>query len=298
VHTDRSFGAELTPAQVSAAAREFGLDFIAITEHNTTDTYGAFEDAGLLVVPGQEMTTPTGHWLALRPAPGEVTDWRYGVRDSAIAEHLAQVHRDGGLCVAAHPHAPYPSGTFMYPFDGFDLVEVWNGQWASDRPWNADNETALKEWGRSLSAADRRPAVGSSDTHLAGQIGLPHTVVFASELTTTAILDGLRAGRSWITDSLTVSLALTATTGDSTAGIGERLETGGAPVTVRLSLEGVPEGTASFHTERGSFPASTDLSAARYLQWQTTAADAGFVRVQVRHPDGRMAAITNPIVLA
>jgi PHP domain-containing protein len=291
VHTDRSVAGELTPAQVAVAAREFGLDFIAVTEHNTADTHGAFEDAGLLVIRGQEMTTRTGHWLALGIRPGETIGWDYGVRDAVIARHVSRVHEGGGLCVAAHPHAPYPSGTFMYPFDGFDLVEVWNGQWASDRPWNADNETALKEWGRGLSAADRRPAIGSSDTHLAGQIGVPHTVVFAAELSTTAILDGLRAGRSWITDSVGVSLSLTATADDATAGIGERLESGGAPVRVRLSFDGVPEGTASFHTERGSFPAPD-------REWPTTAAEAGFVRAEVRYPDGRMAALTNPITLA
>ncbi|PJI99855.1 hypothetical protein BX264_0120 [Streptomyces sp. 2333.5] len=29
--------------------------------------------------------------------------------------------------MAAYPHAPYPSGDFMYSFQGFDVVEVWNG---------------------------------------------------------------------------------------------------------------------------------------------------------------------------
>jgi predicted metal-dependent phosphoesterase TrpH len=292
VHTDRSRAGELTPAQVLAEATAFGLDFIAITEHNAAAAHPAWESAGLLVIPGQEMTTPTGHWLALGTAPGEVVDWRYGVRDRVLDQHLDRVHRGGGLCVAAHPHAPYPSGSFSYPFDGFDLVEVWNGQWASDRPWNADNETALKEWGRALSSSPRRPAIGSSDTHLTGQIGVPHTVVSARELTVAGILDGLRAGRSWVTDSPTVSLSLVATAGGSRAGIGERLDAGSRPVDVHLSLGGLEGAVVTFHTERGSFPAPEGL------RWSTTAAEAGFVRVEVRHPDGRMAALTNPIVLA
>lgn len=33
----------------------------------------------------------------------------------------------------------------MYPYQGFDVVEVWNGQWSSDVPWQADNEAALAE---------------------------------------------------------------------------------------------------------------------------------------------------------
>jgi PHP domain-containing protein len=296
VHTDRSFAGELTPAQVAAAAREFGLDFIAITEHNTAGPHEAWESSDLLVILGQEVTTVTGHWVALGVAPGEVVDWRYGVRDGVIGRHLAQVHEGGGLCVAAHPHAPYPSGTFMYPFDGFDLVEVWNGQWTSDLPWNADNETALKEWGRGLSSSSPwRPAIGNSDTHLAGQIGVPHTVVSAQELSPAAILESLRAGHSWMTDSASVSLSLTASAGPYRAGIGERLTAGSEPVLVRLTLGGVADGTVGFHTERG---VAHRAPVAGDLEWRTTAAEAGFVRVEVRHPDGRMAALTNPIVLA
>src|SRR6476660_9432272 len=230
VHSARSHGGELTPQQLTHGARELGLDFIAVTEHNTADTHATFGPlAGddLLVILGQEVTTRTGHWLALGVEPEQVLDWRYGVRDELIDGQLDRVHRAGGLCVAAHPHAPYPSGTLMYPFEGFDVVEVWNGLWRSDQPWNADNEAALAEWGRSLAAgihAGRwRPALGSSDTHLAGQLGTPHTVVSAEELGTDAVLAGIRAGRSWIAGSATIDLLVTASTGDRSAGVGERL---------------------------------------------------------------------------
>ncbi|WP_030565497.1 hypothetical protein [Streptomyces aureocirculatus] len=52
----------------------------------------------------------TPHWLALGIKPGEVIDWHHQVRGGLIDQCLDQVHRVGGLCVAAHPHAPYPSG--------------------------------------------------------------------------------------------------------------------------------------------------------------------------------------------
>ncbi|MET7645084.1 hypothetical protein ABZS83_15860 [Streptomyces sp. NPDC005426] len=80
------------------------------------------------------MTTKTGHWLALGIDPGEVVDWNHQARDGLIDRCLDQVHRVGGLCVAAHPHAPCPSGDFMFPYRGLDAVEVWNGPWASDLP--------------------------------------------------------------------------------------------------------------------------------------------------------------------
>ena len=207
VHSVASSGGELTPEQLATDARKLGLDFIATTEHNRTDTYGLwcpYTGDDLLVILGQEVVTRSGHWLALGLDPGHVVGWDYDASDEgAVDSHLREVREAGGLCVAAHPHAPYESGTLLYPLDGFDLVEVWNGLWSSSRPWNADNEAALVDWADSLAdgvACGRwRPAIGNSDIHLAGQsLGTPHTVVMAEELSTRAILAGLRAGRSWI----------------------------------------------------------------------------------------------------
>lgn len=305
VHSQLSHGGELTPGQLAAAAREAQLDFIAITEHNTADTHGAWGSlAGddLLVILGQEITTKTGHWLALGLEPGQVVDWRYGVRDDLINLSMDQVHRAGGLCVAAHPHAPYPSGTFMYPFLGFDAVEVWNGRWSSDLPWNADNEEALAEWGRSLASdihhGQWRPAIGNSDAHLDGQIGIPHTVVLADGLGTGAILAGIRAGRSWIAESAEVELSLALSTGDCSVGIGGRLITGGKPATVRVEIRGVPSGTVSFHTEqRGIHRAPLPNHGAGSVEWSISPQDSTFVRIEVRHPTGHMAALTKPVLL-
>jgi PHP-associated len=306
VHSVHSTGGALTPEQLAAGAREAGLDFIATTEHNTSDAHGVWgPQAGddLLVILGQEATTQTGHWLALGLHPGQVVDWRYRVRDDVIDRHLDQVHHAGGLCVAAHPHAPYPSGVFMYPYRGFDVVEVWNGLWTSDRPWNADNEAALAEWGRGLAADVHggrwRPAMGNSDTHLQGQIGRPHTVVLAGELSTDAVLAGIRAGRSWIAESATVWLSVNVSAGDRSAGIGERLKTCDEPAVVWVEVRGVPSGTVGFHTDRGkvhreSLP--SDGSGA--VEWGTSAEESAFVRIEVRHPEGHMAALSNPIILA
>lgn len=306
VHSQLSHGGELTPSQLAAAAREAGLDFIAITEHNTTDSHGAWASlAGddLLVILGQEITTETGHWLALGLDPGQVVDWRYGVRDNLITSSVDQVHRAGGLCVAAHPHAPYPSGTFMYPFLGFDAVEVWNGRWSSDLPWNADNEAALAEWGRSLAFDIHhgrwRPAIGNSDAHLDGQIGIPHTVVMADGLDTDAALAGIRAGRSWIAESAEVQLSFTLSAGDRSAGIGERLVTDGKPATARVEIQGVPSGTVTFLTEQGgTHRERLPDHGTGALECSVSAEDSAFVRIEVRHPAGHMAALTNPILLA
>ncbi|AOP51275.1 histidinol phosphatase [Streptomyces lydicus] len=301
----RSRGGELTPEELALRARAAGLDFLATTEHGSAAEPGAWGHLAaddFLIVLGEEVTTKTGHWLALGISPGQVVDGDHGVRDGLIDHCLDQVHRVGGLCVAAHPHAPYPSGAFMYSFQGFDVVEVWNGLWTSDRPWNADNEAALAEWGRSLAADLRtgawRPAMGNSDTHLEGQIGIPHTVVFAEELSTEAILAGIRSGRSWIAESAAVEVSFTAHVESRIAGVGERLATHGAQVEVRAAVRGVPAATVSFHTERGkAHRVALPGDGTGVVQWHTTAEDSAFVRIEVRHPDGTVAALTNPIIL-
>ena len=272
-HTQRSHGGELTPGQLVAAAREAGLDFIAITEHQTTDTYEAVRAlAGddLLVIPGREVITPNGHWLDL-----------------------------GSMRVVAHPFAPYPSGRFTHPYDEFDVIEVWNGRWSSDLPWNADNEAALAEWGRRLINGRRQPAIGNSDVHLPGQIGTPQTAVLAGELEAEAILAGVRAGHCRISESSDVDIDVTANTFGRSAGIGDTLDAGRDPVALRADVRGVPSGFVTFRTARGRLHAEALPQRGQgVVEWATSGHESGFVRVEVRHPDGRMAAITNPITLA
>ena len=118
VHSTHSRGGELTPGQLAAAARACGLDFIAITEHNTADTHGAWGQlAGddLLVILGHEVTTWTGHWLALGIGPGQVVEWRYGVRHGVIGRHVGQIRAAGGLCVGSSPARTLPWRRFHVP---------------------------------------------------------------------------------------------------------------------------------------------------------------------------------------
>lgn len=265
VHSTVSDGGEQTPAELAALARELGLHVLAGTEHNTTVTHAAWAaEAGddLLVLLGQETTTPLGHWVTLP-----------------------------GLRVAAHPVAPYPGGTMTHPLTDFDLVEVWNGPWTSDVPWQADNEAALALWARTIGTDDWRPAIGNSDTHLVGQLAIPHTVVRAEAFTANAVVAGLRAGHSWIAGAPGIGLTFEARSGNRRAGPGDHLDTAAGPAEVRVTTSGLPDGGITLHTDAGQVagaPVGTDHT------WQVTGA---YVRAEVRHPDGRMAALTNPIRL-
>ncbi|WP_338672146.1 CehA/McbA family metallohydrolase [Streptomyces sp. SCSIO 30461] len=304
-----------TPAEIAALARAAGLDFINSSEHNTHAGHGAWADAAgddLLVLLGEEVTTRNGHVVAIGTDPGTFTDWRYRARDNRFGHFARAIRRAGGLVVPAHPHSNCIGCAWKFGFGEADAIEVWNG------PYTPDDEVALMDWDSTLVTAVRSagamrwiPAMGGSDAHRdPDAVGTPQTVVLADDLTRAAILDGIRAGRSYVAESSAVSLSFGAVDGRGRhAGIGERLRTRGAddPVTVLLEVTGGPSGgTARIVTDQGVLHTATlPGDGAGTVEWRTTAAYAAYARAEVRHPPvlpipgfpGPPAALTNPVFL-
>ncbi|MFD9607600.1 hypothetical protein [Streptomyces sp. NPDC059970] len=95
-----------------------------------------------------------------------------------------------------------------------------------------------------------------------------------------------------------MDVTLTANADGHVAGVGEQLTTYGGQVKVQAAVRGVPVGTVSFHTDRGKVHrASLPGDGAGVVQWNTTAKESMFVRIEVRHPNRDVAALTNPIIL-
>jgi len=303
LHTVHSDG-ERDPREMVSAAHAGGLDFIVSTEHNTNSAnrvWPSCRTGSLLVIPGVEVTTRHGHWLAVGLPPHGWVDWRYGPRDGVFPRFAAEVRDAGGLVVAAHPCVPLPGSAWEFGFDHVDALEVWNGR------WNLDDELSLRIWQRLLRQGRRVVAVAGSDSHGKRQpVGSPQTAVHADELSTPAIVDGLRRGRSYLVQSRDVACELTAfcpadAAGD-VAGPGQTLRARpGAPVTVTAVISGAPGTTAALITATGCAGRAAVGSARARLRWELDAESARFARLEVR--DGRrsrvgaMVALTNPIWL-
>ncbi|MVO86051.1 phosphoesterase [Streptomyces sp. p1417] len=299
-----------TPAELGALARAAGLDFINTSEHNTHSAHAHFSDVAgddLLVLLGEEVTTRNGHVLAVGTEPGTFVDWRYRARDNRFGQYARHIRRAGGLVVPAHPHATCVGCNWKFGFGEADAVEVWNGA------FSPEDEVAISEWDNALVAAARgghrwTPAMGNSDAHRdPDPVGRPQTVVLADDLTREAILDGIRAGRSYLAESKDIEVAFSAAGGKGRrAGIGERLRVDAtAPVTVRLDVEGVPGTIVRFITDQGVLftgPVVPESGTAT-VEWRTTPSYAAYVRAEVRAPSttpgvpGPMKALTNPIFL-
>ncbi len=294
----------------AAAAR--GLDFIAVTDHNTTSTYNSllrWQDYfdNLLLIRGREITTFVGH--ANVYGSSEWIDFRLGpeLTANAIAD---QTHRQGGIISINHPAAP--SGevcmgcrwTAEPALDDarLDAVEVVNG------PEAESAFSGIPFWEDRLRRGRRVTAIGGSDDHESGTraasgrpVGRPTTVVYARELSELAILDGIRAGHVFLKPQGPVGpdVFLAAASGDQKAMVGDNLRIGNGD---RLQFQIQVVGGKDDRVEliRDGRPKTIDNSAVRSLN-QTirfeVAGDGGrhWYRVNLRGSDGALLAITNPI---
>lgn len=240
-------------------AADRGLDFIAITEHNTTSHASSLREIQpffdrLLLIPGREVTTFQGHanlFGSLAPIDFRVTgpqvpDWN---------SLLRQVVGEGGVISINHPVRPSGEqcmGCGWTPTPDVDYslvqaVEAVNGLDA-DTPFSG-----IGFWQQLLTRGYRLTAIGGSDNHDAlqpgadlgtlspagdsknlsaeamarlqrssGAIGTPTTVVYADALSKAAIVDAIRRGRVFIdvAGSRTRAMDLLARTGKQTAHMG------------------------------------------------------------------------------
>lgn len=223
-HTDHS-DAQWTVAELVASAHGLGLDFLAITDHNTVT---AFPEAlqlaprlrnGLVLIPGIELTTFWGHALCLGAT--EWIDWRVR-NDDASMVRLAQTLVDAGkVFVIAHPNSPGdPECTgcrWLYPGiwpDPAHIVEVWNGPWTGD----SGNETTLAVWHEWLAQGKRITATAGSDAHSRRDhvCTVGFNVVWAGGRETDYILQAIRHGTLYLSSGPMLTIAGVAEDGSRT----------------------------------------------------------------------------------
>jgi PHP domain len=187
-HTVHSDGVMTVPELARFAAGR-GLDFLAVTDHNTISHHPELPAAaamhGICLLAGQEVTTAAGHagalgdvgWIDFREPPD---DW------------LQACEQAGGLMSVNHPYGGQLS--WIAPMKRRPpLLEVWHWSWLDTR-WTMP----LGWWQAWYPAAI---PVGGSDWHRPGSDappGLPTTWVEAEDADPAAVLEALAAGRTAI----------------------------------------------------------------------------------------------------
>jgi hypothetical protein len=130
IHTNASDGSGTVP-EVLTAARQANLSFVAITDHNVaTKVQDVVQDPpDMPIIPGEELSTSAGHFVALGIPPG----WSRpsGPDDQML---LAAAHAQGAFTILAHPFHPRMPWTDWKTSD-FDGIEIWN----EDAVWRQDS---------------------------------------------------------------------------------------------------------------------------------------------------------------
>jgi len=189
VHSFPGDGA-LPPWALASEARRRGLDIIALTNHNqmlswTLTNWFASRWQGVLLLPGEEVTTPKFHMGAV--GVQRTVGWDRSARTVAAAVHAA-----GGVAIAAHPDNE-AARAIDGAFADIDGVE-------SAHPVRHVNDKSSRELDASVARAlAEHPGIaqiGSSDFHYLAPIGLCRTYIFARDMTIRSVLEAIHAGRT------------------------------------------------------------------------------------------------------
>lgn len=302
-HTVHSDGSTTVDARALGAV-ERGLDFLAITDHNTISqarTADAWPEA-LSRIRGSEITTFHGHLNCL--GLGESVDWRDAGRGSGAARIIDQASRQGAVLVINHPSAfgnPWCAGCHWdfarVDYSRIDGIEVWNGRWSEPE---TDNAGALALWTDLLDAGLRLTAVAGTDSHSAEEdqyADLPLTFVRAVDSSEASVLDAIRNGRVFLSSGPLVTFRATWADGTIVDLPGAELQSDGAfDLTVDLENAGVDATlwyvTSGLRTAIGR----CDTPSARFVAPALTA--RAWWRLEVRRGTtavGDMLALTSPV---
>lgn len=197
IHTTASDGS-LSAYEAGILAKNTGLDFIALANHNNfSENYFLPHIDGLTFIPAVEWTHYKGHMNFYGVSnPFENS---FVANTSEDMKRLISNARSKGATVSVnHPKCRFCPYLWQNE-NAFDMVEIWNG------PMRKTNTDAIKWWTEMLCRGRKLPAVGGSDFHKPkslARLGNPVTGVYAKSPCAQDILDAVKNGRAFVSESV------------------------------------------------------------------------------------------------
>ncbi len=210
VHSIHSGDATPTLDALADAAASIGLDWIEVSEHNTTSHLTVLSAVqarhrDVLLLPGIEWTTYGGHGNAI--GLRRFVDHKVGSRGVTLEASVAEIRESGAVFAPVHPLIGIGDLCIGCDWDTsvdrslIDALEVINGD--IDGTGRARLEVNLQLWDEWCDEGRHVVAIGGSDSHrglerlpTASPLGEPTTLVQADALSVDGLLAGLRAGRT------------------------------------------------------------------------------------------------------
>ena len=315
-----SQGGQDTPCPVFvtlAAAARRGLDFLAVTDHNTTSHFESLRGLQayfdrLLLIPGREITTFQGHANVFGTTA--FVDFRVGSKTVPDMHTMLRNLRNQGAMVSInHPRAPggesclgcswRPKSSLDSPL--IEAIEVINGGEEDG------HHPGIAFWEEEMQRGHRMTAIGGSDNHepersldKVGSIGSPTTVVYASELSVPAILRGIEAGHVFVdvTGSHHRSLELRAKIGVDIAIMGDELPApAGSNIGFTARIIGCAGSVLVISVDGKAYPAFPDKvirSADDSLEYSWPSdGHKHWLRAEVKTPEGKLQLLGNPLYM-
>ncbi|MBI1394269.1 MAG: PHP domain-containing protein [Alphaproteobacteria bacterium] len=314
-----SGGVRRCPAHLTVeGARAADLDFIAITDHNTTSGHAAAAELqghhdDIVLIPGMEVTTFDGHANAF--GLSRYLDFRID-RDRDFARLARDVADQGAILSINHPLLIQGEACMGCGWEVPDVdygavaaVEAVNGATLARLGSVETPLSGVEFWERLLDRGYRVTAIGGSDNHdptpgaPQPPIGIPTTVVWSEAASVDAILAGVRSGRVYIdvVGQPAWRLDLEASTGGQSAVMGGALSArAGDVVRVEALVAGAEGGTIEFIAGGRDAPLGVGaISGGNAAPAVTFAVDrhARWVRAVLRSPGGKIALISNPVYI-
>jgi hypothetical protein len=193
--------------RVFDAARQAGLDFIALSDHNTSSHWTEVDRlqpyyGDLLLLHAREITTYQGHFNAV--GEQKFVDFRVGINRS-VATIADEITEGGAFVSINHPGLPDDERCMGCGWSalGAETMRRMNGLEIVNGDIAEGPLAGWPVWAKMLNAGLHLTAIGGSDEHTADEtrdhaIGIPATVVYAEELSEPALLQGLRKGRAYV----------------------------------------------------------------------------------------------------
>ncbi|MGB8647116.1 MAG: CehA/McbA family metallohydrolase [Anaerolineae bacterium] len=296
-HTWHSDGAS-SPGELVQLAYDRGLDFLAVTDHNTTSSQSelaTLSEPGLVLLRGMEVTTFKGHFNVW--GIGDWIDFR--VESPEQMEHAIRAASEhGGLTSCNHPKPNGPP--WEYPeVTGCDCVEVWNG------PWTHLNELSLNFWLEQLGRGMRKPAIGGSDYHRASEPaqgmrrapGTPTTWVHVTGTPSEqAVLAAIRRGHVTLSAGPEGPLLELVAGDDSEAQGGDAMPCPvGGNLAVQVRCRGGSGNELRLLDQNGTLHTQSLVAQDQALDLTLPLHSSLYLRAELRDTNGKVTALTNPI---